>query len=303
MHSVFAAIIPVFILLVLGNVARRSGFLDEIFWAQAEKATYFVLFPALLVERLARAEVNFASAGWFMLMAVLIPVVASVLCLLLSPIVRLNGPDFTSFFQGGVRFNTYVGLAIAAVALPAPALTLAAIVISIMIPLINVLCIAVFAYYTHGQVKPKTILLSIARNPLIVACLSGIALNLLSIELPEVLWSAVGKLGQMALPLGLLAVGAGLRLQALKTSGPSLLWASGVKLLALPVLVFLLCNWLNMEPLERAVLVTFAALPTAPSAYILARQLGGNAEMMAVLITGETLISMLTLPIALLAVI
>lgn len=303
MHSVFAAIIPVFILLVLGNVARRSGFLDETFWAQAEKATYFVLFPALLVERLARADVDFAAAGWFILMSLLIPVIASVICLLLSPIVRLSGPDFTSFFQGGVRFNTYVGLAIAAVALPAPALTLAAIVISIMIPLINVLCIAVFARYTHGQVKLKTILLSIARNPLIVACLSGIALNLLSIELPEVLWSAVGKLGQMALPLGLLAVGAGLRLQALKTSGPSLLWASGIKLLVLPVLVFLLSNWLDMEPLERAVLVTFAALPTAPSAYILARQLGGNAEMMAVLITGETLISMLTLPIALLTVI
>lgn len=302
MYAVFAAIFPVFILLVLGNVARRSGFLQENFWTQAEKATYFILFPALLIERLTKAEIDFAAAGWLVLLAVLVPVIASLICLLLAPVVRLNGPDFTSFFQGGIRFNTYIGLAIVAVALPTPALTLAAIVISVMIPLVNVLCIGVFARYTHGQVRPKAMLLSIVRNPLIMASLSGIVLNLLPFKLPEVLWSAVGKLGQMALPLGLLAVGAGLRLKALRASGISLLWASGVKLLLLPALVFMLCTWLEMAALERAVLVTFAALPTASSAYILARQLGGNAAMMAVLITGETLFSMITLPVVLLAV-
>lgn len=303
MYAVFAAIFPVFILLVLGNLARRSGFLDESFWLQAEKATYFILFPALLVERLAQAEVDLAAAGWLILAALLVPLTAAAVCLLLAPVARLNGPDFTSFFQGGIRFNTYIGLAIVAVALPSPALTLAAIIISVMIPLVNVLCIAVFAHYTHGQVRPAVILLSIVRNPLIMASFTGIALNLLPFELPEVVWSAVGKLGQMALPLGLLAVGAGLRLKALRASGVSLLWASGVKLLLLPALVFVLCGWLQMESLERAVLVTFAALPTASSAYILARQLGGNATMMAVLITGETLFSMLTLPLVLLAVI
>lgn len=302
MSAVVAAIFPVFILLVLGNLARRSDFLQEAFWTQAEKATYFILFPALLVERLAKADIDFAAAGWLILLALLIPIMASIICLLLIPMVRLNGPDFTSFFQGGIRFNTYIGLAIVAVALPAPALTLAAIVISVMIPLVNLLCIGVFAHYTHGQIRPKTMLWSIVRNPLIMASLAGIVLNLLPFELPEVLWSAVGKLGQMALPLGLLAVGAGLRLKALRASGVSLLWASGVKLLLLPVLVFGLCTWLDVEGLERAVLVTFAALPTASSAYILARQLGGNAAMMAVLITGETLFSMVTLPVVLLAV-
>ncbi|MBJ6611645.1 MAG: AEC family transporter [Candidatus Thiothrix moscowensis] len=302
MYPVFAAIFPVFILLMLGNVARRSAFLDEHFWVQAEKVTYYILFPALLVEHLAKAEVDFASAGWLLLLAGVVPLLASLLCFLFAPWLRLNGADFTSFFQGSIRFNTYIGLAVMAVALPAPALTLAAIIVAVMIPLVNLLCIAVFARYTHGQVRPVAILLSIVRNPLIMASVIGIILNVLPFSLPDMLWSVVGKLGQMALPLGLLAVGAGLRLQALRESGKTLLWAALIKLVLLPALVFVLCSLLQIPPLDRAVLVMFAALPTASSAYILARQLGGNAAMMAVLITGETLLSMMSLPLVLLAV-
>lgn len=304
MGLVLTAIFPVFAMLVLGNVARRSGFLQEAFWREAEKGTYYVLFPALLVERLATADMDFASAGTALALAlaVLTPLLASVLAFLFAPLLRLNGADFTSFFQGSIRFNTYIGLAIVAVALPAPALTLAAIIVAVMIPLVNVLCIAVFAYFTHGRMRLLLMLVSILQNPLIMASLTGVVLNLLPFGLPDVLLKVLEKLGQMALPLGLLAVGAGLRLQALRVSGAALFWAAGIKLLLLPVLVFGLCAWLQVGGLERAVLVTFSALPTASSAYILARQLGGNAAIMAVLITGETLFSMLTLPLVLVAV-
>ncbi|MEZ5452218.1 MAG: AEC family transporter [Thiothrix sp.] len=303
MSLVLAAIFPVFALLVLGNVARRSGFLPDSFWQDAEKGTYYILFPALLVGRLATAEMDFASAGTVLLLAALTPLLASVLAFLAVPLLRLNGADFTSFYQGSIRFNTYIGLAVVAAAFPASALTLAAIVVAVMIPLVNVLCIGVFAYFTAGQMRLLPLLVSILRNPLIMASLLGIALNLLPFAIPEVVLKVLEKLGQMALPMGLLAVGAGLRLQALQASGAPLFVASVVKLLLLPALVFGLCAWWQVGELEQAVLVTFAALPTASSAYILARQLGGNAAMMAVLITGETLFGMLTLPLVLLAII
>lgn len=302
MSLILSAIFPVFALLLLGNVARRSGFLAERFWEQAEKGTYYVLFPCLLVKNLATAHMDFAAAGMLLVVAALMPVLASVLAFAFAPLLRLNGADFTSFYQGSIRFNTYIGLAIVATALPAPALTLAAIVVAVMIPLVNVLCIGVFAYFTHKQVRVAALLTSILKNPLIVACLLGIVLNLLPFSIPKVLLKVLEALAQMALPMGLLAVGAGLRLQALRESGSLLFWASGVKLLLLPALIYGLCVWLQVGALERAVLVTFAALPTASSAYILARQLGGNAGLMAVLITGETLLGILTMPLVLLVV-
>lgn len=302
MGLVLTAILPVFALLVLGNVARRSGFLQEAFWREAEKGTYYVLLPALLVEHLATADLRGVSAGSLLVLAALVPLLASALAFLFAPLLRLNGADFTSFFQGSIRFNTYIGLAIVVVALPAPALTLAALVAAIMIPLVNVLCIAVFAYFTHGQMRPLPLLVAILKNPLIMASLLGMLLNGLPFTLPEVLLKLLKILGQMALPLGLLAVGAGLRLQALRVSGAPLFWASGIKLLLLPALTYGLCVWWQVEAVQRAVLVLFAALPTASSAYILARQLGGNAAMMAVLITGETLFGLLSLPLVLMAV-
>lgn len=303
MALILNAILPIFVLVVLGNIALRTGFLPESFWSQAEKATYYVLFPALLIENLATAKVSYGSAGWMVLFALVTPLLAALLCYAVAPWLKLNGPDFTSFFQGGVRFNTFIGLALVTATLPTQAISLAAVMIAVMIPLINLLCIAVFVRHTHGKTSTKAFLLAIAKNPLIEACLIGIALNQLAIPLPSVLLNSLQKLGQMSLPIGLLAVGAGLQFKALRSSGTSLLWASAVKLVVLPALLYALSTLLQMDTMLKAVVVMFAALPTASSAYILARQLGGNAPMMAVLITGETLFSLITLPVVLLAVV
>ena len=98
-------------------------------------------------------------------------------------------------------------------------------------------------------------------------------------------------------------MGAGLRLSALRTSRATLVWVSLLKLIVLPAFIYAISSALSLDASLKAVLVVFAALPTASSAYILARQLGGNAPMMAVLITGETLLSMATLPLVLMAVV
>lgn len=299
MQLVISAIMPIFALLLLGNLARRTQFLNADFWSQAEKGTYYVLFPCLLIVRLSSTEIDLETAGDVLGFAVLIPLLATGLSFACVPLLRLPAADFTSFFQASTRFNTYLGFALVAVVLPEQAMTLAAIVVAVMIPLLNMLCIAVFAHYTQGSLHPWRFLLSLLKNPLIVACLLGITLNLSGFALPSILQALMQALGQMALPLGLLAVGAGLRLQALRQAGPPLFWASAVKLLVLPLLIFALSLYWQLDELSRAIVVMFAALPTASSAYILARQLGGNAEMMAVLITGETLLAMLSLPLIL----
>lgn len=296
MTTVFTAIFPVFALLVLGNIARRSGFLDEHFWRQAEQGTYYVLFPCLLLANLVRAELDWRAAALLAVCAALMVVTGSLLAFLFNTRLKLNGPDFTSFFQGSTRFNTFIGLALAAV-LPAPALTYAALIIAVMIPLVNVFCVLVFAVYTPVRLSLRSVMMQLVKNPLVVISIAGIVLNLLGWIPPDLVMGVVDKLALMALPVGLLAVGAGLRLQALRGAGHTFGWSALVKLVLLPLIIWFLAAALGLGHDAQRVLTLFAALPTAASAYILARQLGGNAELMAAMITGQTLLAMLSLPV------
>lgn len=299
MTTVFTAIFPIFALLILGNIARRTGFLDEHFWRQAEQGTYYVLFPCLLLGNLLRAELDWRAAAVLAVCAALVIVTGALLAFLFNVWLKLNGPDFTSFFQGSTRFNTFIGLALAAV-LPAPALTYAALVMAVMIPLVNVFCVVVFAVYTPATLGVRTVVMQLVKNPLVAVSMLGIILNLLGWVPPDLVMSVVDKLALMALPVGLLAVGAGLRLQALRGAGHSFGWSALVRLVLLPLLIWGLAGIIGLEADAQRVLTLFAALPTAASSYILARQLGGNAELMAGMITGQTLLAMLTLPVLML---
>jgi len=299
MQPIIIALWPVFALLLLGFLARRSGFPGEDFWQPAEKATYYVLFPALLVERLASAQLAGDDSIRLAALVVVVLVVAALLCCVCKPLLRLTAPAFTSFFQGSVRFNTYVALAVTAALHGSEGIVLAAVITAVMIPLLNLFSVLAFALTSEQAFSPRQLLITLSGNPLILACLLGIALSLSGVVLPLGMSSVLELLGRMALPLGLLAVGAGLNLRALRGGGRALVAASLIKLLLLPLLAFALAGLWQLDPLTTSVVVIFAAVPTATSAYILARQMGGDAELMAGIITAQTLISMLTLPVVL----
>lgn len=298
MSLILGAVFPVFALLLLGYWAHRSQFLNAAFWTQAEKATYYILFPCLLSSQLAQAQLAWQNMLPLMAGACLVPIFAALISLPFKGLLRLEAADFTSFFQAAVRFNTYIGLALAAV-LPKPAMTYAAVVFAVMIPVINVLCILVFAVFVQRVIHPLAIARSLAKNPLIMGCTIGIVLNLLPWKLPAPLLDLLAKLGAMGLPLGLLAVGAGLQFGGLQQTGKAFAFSSVLKLMLVPMLASGWAYVLGLDAIASSVLILFAALPTASSSYILARQLGGNAPMMAAMITGQTLLSLLSLPLIL----
>ncbi|HBO6312752.1 TPA: AEC family transporter, partial [Pseudomonas aeruginosa] len=98
-----------------------------------------------------------------------------------------------------------------------------------------------------------------------------------------------------SLPLGLLCVGAALKPQELGGEVAALGWNCAARLLAMPLLAFAIARGLGLPSMESAVLVLFFALPTAPTAYVLTRQLGGDGHLMAGIITLQTLLSGATL--------
>lgn len=213
---------------------------------------------------------------------------------------RLRGwpaARFGAFTQGILRFNTYLGLAAIGSLHGQPGLVLAALLLALMVPAVNVL--SVWSLSTDRAVSLGGLLLPILKNPLILACLAGMAINLLGIGLPGGSDRLLGLLAAASLPLGLLCVGAALRPQELRGEKPALAWNCTLRLLAMPLLAYAVAKALHLPALESSVLVLFFALPTAPTAYVLTRQLGGDGHLMAGIITLQTLLAALSLPLVL----
>lgn len=285
-------------LILLGALLGWRDYPGGDFWPRAERLIYYLLFPALLVSTLATADVGevqvlrlaAATLGPLLVFAALLWLARGTL--------NLNEATFTSVFQGGLRFNTYVAIAGAAALHGEAGTTAAAVAIALMVPTVNVLCVLCFiAAGTLGRAGLWHSLRELLRNPLILSCAIGIVLNLSGIGLPG--WSApaLELVARAALPLGLIAVGVALRPAALVRSGRAFWASSVVKLGLLPALTLAVAVPLGLDPVSRDVVLLFTAVPTATAAYILARQLGGDSELMAALITGQTLLAMLTLPL------
>lgn len=299
MNEILTALWPVFALLCVGHAIRRLGFPGEGFWEPAEKLIYFLLFPALLIYKLSLADVGAVPVAEVALAIVLLLTAGSVLLVGVQAVKPLANSSFTSVYQGGMRFNTYVGLAASAALYGDDGLAVAAVIIAVMVPLLNLLCILIFSFYTRKDAGLLNAMIALVKNPLIIACVVGIFLNVSGLGLPWMLSSVAGLLSGVALPLGLLAVGAGLNLTALRKAGASVIYSSVIKLLLFPSLMLLICGFFVESMLVAQVLLMFSALPTASSAYVLARQLGGDAPLMAAIITGQTLLSMATMPLIL----
>ncbi|WP_249977256.1 AEC family transporter [Vreelandella olivaria] len=298
MESITGALGPLFLLILLGAVIGYGRWPGENFWPQMERLIYFVLFPAMLVGTLATADVNQVPVGRLAMVLLGAMGLFGLLLWHFRGWLGLTPEAFTSVFQGAVRFNTYVGVAGAVALHGSTGATTAAVAVALMVPVVNVMCVASFvAAGTLGGSSLGKSALALAKNPLILACLAGIALNLTGIGLPGWSEDTVELLGRAALPLGLVAVGVALRPAALLRLDRGVVATNSIKLLLMPAFVLLLVWIVGLDTVSRDVALLFAALPTATSAYILARQLGGDAELMAAIITGQTLLAMVTLPL------
>ncbi len=294
------ALVPVFALIVLGHLFRRWNFPSEDFWGQAERFTYYVLFPVMLVFKLGQARLPPSAYGEIALIIASLLLVMSLVLVLVQLVWRWPGPVFSSVYQGGMRFNSYVGLAAAGMMLGDEGLSLAAIAVAVMVPLLNLLCILMFSLVAgRGNFRLMPLLRAIITNPLIVGSVMGVVWSYFQIGFHPLLAGILAPLSNLALPLGLMTVGAGLQLRALRGGSMPFLVSSVIKLLLFPLVALGLAVSLGGDGLLVQVVVLLAALPTATSAYILARQLGGDAPLMAGIISGQTLLAMITIPLML----
>jgi malonate transporter len=304
MTIVVNALLPVFLTIALGAVLKRTLLPSEQAWNGIERLTYFVLFPVLLMVTTGTADISGIPARE-MTLALLVPflLVTAILLLtntLLVRVYEMSGPSFTSVFQTSTRWNSYITLAIASALYGINGLALVAVALIALIPLINAVNVWVLAHYASNEkLTARELAVQIIRNPMVWSCLIGMAINLAHLPLPKFLIAYGELLGRSSLTLGLLLVGAGLEIgDAWKLNGPITV-ALILKLILTPVVAIALALWLGLSGAPLAIVAVVASVPTAPASYILARQMGGDAPLIARILTLQTILALITITVSL----
>lgn len=294
---ILEALFPIFAIILLGFLISRTPISSPSVWEGLERLTYYLFFPALLVGRLSATSFD---ADELLAIAFVLGFSLFVFTILftgLRAFIAKEQGSLSSVYQGSIRFNTYIGLACIEALYGDAGLTLAALCLVVYIPAVNVLSVVSLTASGGGGNRAVVAVGSILTNPLVLACLAGLGLSLWDPSIPELGWGIVEVLSQPALPLGLLAVGAGIRFVTLGDQTWQFIVAVFCKLLAFPALVVVGTLLFQVNPGLSAVLLLLTCLPAPPSAYILARQLGGNVSLMANIITLQTIVAFFTIPL------
>ena len=287
-------LLPDFLLIALGYALCRWTALDRPVWDGAERLVYFVLFPALLFVAIVRQPLAFSALLSLGAVGLSITVCGIGLAYALGRWPGIDASAHASGAQVAFRFNSYIALALAERLGGVAGVAALAVLIALVVPLCNVA-----AVWPLARAGGQPLLRELTRNPLIVATLAGLAANLVGWQPPELAAITLQRLGSAALPIGLMAVGAGLRLGALREA-PGLATALLViRHAVLPLLALVLVRWAGLDAVQQTIAVAFAALPTAASAYVRAVRMGGRGDYVAGLITVSPLLGMLSVPLAL----
>jgi malonate transporter len=298
------SIAPIFVLIVLGHLLRRGGIPSFEFWNLNDKLVYWVMFPALLFYKMSTLEISTELIGSYAVVILGGFLGAVLFSLLSAKVLKLNSPAASSLLQGSVRHNTFIALAVAERLFGAEGLALAALATALLIPTTNLTVVPLMTWLLR---KPgdrgvlKAILQDLSRNPLLLAVGLGILANVSEVGRIPIVHEVAEILGGAALPVILLCVGANIRVRAMATSAIPTIASMIVKLILWPVLIVVLAQLMDLSETATMVALLFGAVPTAATGYTLARQMGGDAPLMAAMITLQTTLSFITLPLTLLA--
>jgi malonate transporter and related proteins len=295
---ILSALTPIFAIIFLGFLLSRTVILKPVVWSGIERLTYYIFFPALLVMRLSQSNFDWEDIADIAKVIGLGLFVITALIVALRKLIATDLASLSSVYQGSIRFNTYIALACISELYGESGLTMAALCIAVYIPLVNILCVTSLSVNGEGGMnRLSRIINSVVINPLVLAGAAGIGISYIGFDMPPLAESVLTILSQPALPLGLLAVGAGIRFVALGDQSWQLIVAVVNKLALFPALTLAACLLFETPHAIALILLLLTSLPAPPSAYILARQLGGNVSLMANIITLQTLAAIVVIPV------
>lgn len=294
----FQLLFPDFSLILLGFLLCRYTALNRSVWDKVEPLSYYLLFPVLLFHSIVKTPLNLATTSGLMVASLVLIACGIGLSYALPYLPWIKGHidrrEHAAAAQIGFRFNAVITLALAERLGGAQGVALVALLIGACVPFLNIA-----AVYPMARHDGRNVVGELVKNPLILATVGGLVANLAGFRIPELLLPTVSRISAASLALGLLAAGAGLQLTALarsKTLGISVL---AIRHFVLPLVAWGLARGFGLNAVQTTILMLFSAVPTSPSAYVLATQMGYNGAQVAAMVTLSTLLALLSLPFAL----
>jgi len=303
--EIFLLISPVFILIILGNLLRRVRVPDLSFWHVSDKLIYWVLIPALLFHHVSQITLSSTMLANYAVVILSGLFVVTTLSFIAGKLFGYTPQIWTSVMQGAARHNAFIALAIAGSLFGDEGLALGAIFMVILIPIINIVIVSVMASILNQEVgnnsRPSIfdVLFELIKNPFILAIAAGLVISFIDAERIMIIHETTGLLGSAALPIMLLSIGANIKIREISSAITPIIIANVLKLLVFPAVVFFVAKSMNLSLFETTIAVIFAAVPTAASSYSLAKQFGGETQLMTSIITIQVVLSFITIPIIL----
>lgn len=295
---------PVFLLIALGAVMQRTGFVSAGFLREANRVTYWVGLPALLFSQLVTSLHAVRGAEDLLAVFFLATGLVTGLAYLAARLLRVPGAAAGTFVQGAFRGNlAFVGLPILYAMPDAPLAggitlhTAAVLVVAPAMVLYNVVAVVALVVSQHafGPRMVGPVLRQLALTPPLLATLAGVAFAAAGGTLPAAVAQALGALGEMALPLGLLGVGGSLVTVQLRARWQRPLASALLKGVASPLCGWLVARWFRLGGFETMLILVFMATPTAVISYAMAVELRGDETLASGTIALSVLTSLLSL--------
>ena len=288
---------PDFSLILLGFLLCRYTALNRAVWEQAEKLVFFVFFPVLLFHSIVRSPLDLSATSGLIMGGLTLAGSGIALAYVLPYLpwlgARIDRREHAACAQIGFRFNSFIALAMAERLAGPEGLLLIAVLIGVCVPVFNIAAIWPMARHSETHFGRELL-----RNPFIIATVSGLLANLMGFHIPNWLEPSVSRIGAGSLALGLMAAGAGMRLGSIKEAKALSAAVLLIKHMMMPLVALFLSHALGLNKAQTLVLLAFSALPTAPTAYVLAARMGYNGPLVAGLVTLSTLMGLLSLPFA-----
>ena len=288
---------PSIALIGLGFYLFQSRMLNAEFWNGAEKLNYYILFPSLLFSSLAHANINMGHLDSILMVIFIVMAIVLGSVYAFALFKKIPVAETGVYVQSLIRFNTYIGLSIATTLNNPEIKSILVNILAIAIPFVNV--VSILSLTPKNQLKIKNILLSLIKNPLISSCLLGITFNLCNIPIWSGFTGLLNAFSSSSLMLGLLCVGTAIQLKGMKEYLAQSIIISALRLLLIPFIAWLSIHFFDLNHEAIVAIMIFFAIPTASSAYILTKLLKGNYQLMASVISLQTILSVFSLAIIL----
>lgn len=296
--DIAATIIPIFIIIILGWLARRKGFLPPEFLNPANRLVYYIAIPAMIFNTLSQATLS-NQLNPVIIMTTLLAVVGAYFAAgLLSKGVGVSPYQRGTFIQCAAHGNLgYIGLAVAYYFMGEDGLARAGIMagfIMVVQNFLSVIVLLICAESKQTQGRGRQLIVKIIGNPVILSAMGGILFSYTGLSLPLVIGRSLKILGGLALPTALLLIGATLSFNLIRYYLKIVLIAATIKLALLPAIGWLLYLALHIPASDYMPALILLASPTATVAYVMSKEMQGDPEVAVATISAATLLSAVT---------